>query len=80
MLPLLLSIVDRLHAQGVVLEVDPEVLEWVSVHGYDAVYGARPLKRMISREILDPIAALLIQKPDTQMIQASLVDGALSIK
>ena len=38
------------------LAITDTALEWLAVHGYDIVYGARPLKRLIQRSIADPLA------------------------
>ena len=34
--------------------------EWLSEHGYDAAYGARPLKRVIQKNVQDPLAELIL--------------------
>lgn len=52
----------RLQIQGVDVVFDPDVIEWIARIGYDATYGARPLKRAINREILDPIAGYMLEK------------------
>ncbi|MER2604353.1 MAG: AAA family ATPase, partial [Siculibacillus sp.] len=38
------------------LELDPSGREWLAERGYDPAYGARPLKRVIQREVQDPLA------------------------
>jgi ATP-dependent Clp protease ATP-binding subunit ClpB len=43
------------------LEVTPEAKELLAVQGYDPVYGARPLKRVIQRELQNPIALELLE-------------------
>jgi len=42
------------------LEISPEARRHVAREGYDPVYGARPLKRFISREVETPVARLII--------------------
>ena len=46
----------RLADRDIELEVDGEALEHLAIDGYDPVYGARPLKRLVQREIVDKIA------------------------
>ncbi len=46
----------RLEERKLSLELDPEALDWLAGVGYDPVYGARPLKRAIQRELETPIA------------------------
>jgi ATP-dependent Clp protease ATP-binding subunit ClpB len=45
-----------LEDRKVTLDLDPSAREWLADKGYDPVYGARPLKRVIQREIQDPLA------------------------
>jgi len=51
----------RLVAQNITLEVTPAARTVVAKEGYDPVYGARPLKRAIQREILDPLSMEILQ-------------------
>jgi ATP-dependent Clp protease ATP-binding subunit ClpB len=43
------------------LELDPSALEWLAEAGYDPTYGARPLKRVIQRNLQDKLANLLLE-------------------
>jgi ATP-dependent Clp protease ATP-binding subunit ClpB len=52
---------SRLSEQGISLAVDESAKEYLSEKGYDPVYGARPLKRLINNEILDEIAFQIIE-------------------
>jgi ATP-dependent Clp protease ATP-binding subunit ClpB len=51
---------ERLAERKISLVVTPAALERVSLEGFDPVYGARPLKRVIQREIVDRVAKALI--------------------
>ena len=42
------------------IHLDPDALHWLAERGYDPVYGARPLKRVIQKELVDPIARKLL--------------------
>jgi ATP-dependent Clp protease ATP-binding subunit ClpB len=42
------------------LVLDPAAMHWLAEKGYDPVYGARPLKRVIQKELVDPIARKLL--------------------
>ncbi|MEO6339274.1 MAG: ATP-dependent chaperone ClpB [Caulobacteraceae bacterium] len=42
------------------IALDPAALHWLAERGYDPVYGARPLKRVIQKELVDPIARKLL--------------------
>ncbi len=51
----------RLAAKGLKMELSDAAAELVAGHGYDPVYGARPLKRAIQRDILDPLSVALLE-------------------
>jgi|EP01046_Picozoa_sp_COSAG06_P039556 ATP-dependent Clp protease ATP-binding subunit ClpB len=43
------------------LVLDPAAAEWLAVEGFDLAYGARPLRRLVQRAILNPLAAELLE-------------------
>jgi ATP-dependent Clp protease ATP-binding subunit ClpB len=43
------------------ITLDAKAREWLAAAGYDPVYGARPLKRVIQRRLQDPLAELLLE-------------------
>jgi ATP-dependent Clp protease ATP-binding subunit ClpB len=57
------------------LDVDPEAKAWLAKAGYDPVYGARPLRRVIQRELQNPLAEKIlageIHDDDTVRVTAS---------
>ena len=67
---------ERLKDKDIALRIDSEVLDQIAVVGYDAVYGARPLKRAIQNLIENPLAQALLRgefAPGTN-IEANLSD------
>ena len=42
------------------IDIDDAALAWLADRGYDPVYGARPLKRVIQKDLVDPIARKLL--------------------
>jgi len=50
----------RLAARKIVLDLDDAARKWLANEGYDPVFGARPLKRVIQRELQNPLAELLL--------------------
>jgi ATP-dependent Clp protease ATP-binding subunit ClpB len=54
-------VVERLEAQGRKLEVTPAAREALAAEGYDPVFGARPLKRVIQHRLLDPLSMRLLE-------------------
>jgi ATP-dependent Clp protease ATP-binding subunit ClpB len=45
----------------IALDLDDGAREWLADSGYDPVYGARPLKRVIQRSLQNPLAGLLLE-------------------
>ncbi len=54
------DLAQRLAEESLTLDVKPETIERISELGYDPTYGARPLKRVIQRELETPIARKII--------------------
>ena len=51
----------RLATRRLSLDVSEDAAAWLAHTGYDPVYGARPLKRVIQRKISDPLALALLE-------------------
>jgi ATP-dependent Clp protease ATP-binding subunit ClpB len=75
----------RLAARRLTLDLAPEARSWLAEHGYDPAYGARPLKRLIQKQISDRLASALLEgrfaDGDTVRVEAGeeglrLVDDA----
>ncbi|HEV2109302.1 MAG TPA: ATP-dependent chaperone ClpB [Thermomicrobiales bacterium] len=50
------QVAKRLSDRQIDLRITPAAKEWLATRGYDPVFGARPLKRLIQKEVLDPLA------------------------
>ncbi|MFN3608566.1 MAG: ATP-dependent chaperone ClpB [Hyphomonas sp.] len=63
------------------LDLSLEARNWLAARGYDPVYGARPLKRVIQKELQDPLARLLLEGRilDGETIHISVEGDGLSI-
>nr|MDJ0983696.1 AAA family ATPase [Kiloniellales bacterium] len=63
------------------LELDDKAREWLAESGYDPVYGARPLKRVIQRELQNPLAELILagKVADGEAVRVSAGEGHLLI-
>ncbi len=53
-------LLQRLNKQNLTLTLTDEARQFLAKEGYDPAYGARPLKRVIQRQILDPLAIDLL--------------------
>ncbi|MCI2265213.1 ATP-dependent chaperone ClpB [Sediminivirga luteola] len=54
------GLAERLRARRLSLEVTPAAAEWLALEGYDPAYGARPLRRLVQRNIGDQLARKLL--------------------
>ena len=57
---LLTATESRLSAREITLTVTDAAVEWIADHGYEPEFGARPLRRVIQREVDDRVADLLV--------------------
>ena len=57
-----------LEDRKITIDLDEAALRWLADTGYDPVYGARPLKRVIQRSLQNPLA--------NQILEGSILDGS----
>jgi ATP-dependent Clp protease ATP-binding subunit ClpC len=73
---------ERLKDKELKLQISDSAKEYLANKGYDPAFGARPLRRVIEKEVETPLAMKLIsgeiQEGDTVMIDVE--DGKISIK
>jgi len=64
------------------LDLDAKALEWIANKGYDPIYGARPLKRVIQNDLQNPLAAMILEGviEDGSVIAVTAGKDALDIK
>ena len=53
-------LVKRLNSRNIQIDLDRSAKAWLANEGYDPVFGARPLKRVIQDAIQNPIAEMLL--------------------
>ncbi|MGC3418056.1 type VI secretion system ATPase TssH, partial [Enterococcus faecalis] len=73
------QLADRLEQQEIVLEITDEAKTWIAENGFEPAYGARPLKRFITREVETPLAKENVSgrvMPKTK-VTISLLDNQL---
>jgi ATP-dependent Clp protease ATP-binding subunit ClpB len=73
---------DRLSQRRLELGVTPAARLWLADHGYDPVYGARPLRRLMQREIDDRLAQLLLagKIADGAQLRVDVAEGAEGLR
>ena len=55
------EIMKRISDRKLSLDVTDSAKQWLINHGYDPVYGARPLNRVLQHDLLNPLAKLILQ-------------------
>jgi ATP-dependent Clp protease ATP-binding subunit ClpB len=76
---------ERLHARlaerRIILTLTPAALRHLGERGYDPIYGARPLKRLIQQELETPIARMLVKGElrDGDTASVDVKDGAVIV-
>ena len=72
---------DLLADRKLTISLSAKAREWIAARGYDPVYGARPLKRVIQRELQDPLALLILDGRihDGEEISVSVKGDKLTI-
>ncbi|MFG6498775.1 MULTISPECIES: ATP-dependent chaperone ClpB [unclassified Sulfitobacter] len=73
-------LLKRLAGRKITLDLDEAARKWLADEGYDPVFGARPLKRVIQRTVQDPLAEMLlagdVRDGDTVTVRAG-ADGLI---
>ncbi|WP_313137688.1 ATP-dependent chaperone ClpB [Paracoccus jeotgali] len=71
----------RLEKRKITLDIDDKALAWLAEEGYDPVFGARPLKRVIQRALQDPLAEMLLSGEvlDGQTVKVSANEDGLLV-
>ncbi|WP_348787029.1 ATP-dependent Clp protease ATP-binding subunit [Leifsonia sp. NPDC080035] len=72
----------RLAARGIRFEATDAAIQWIADAGYEPEYGARPLRRVIQREVDDRVADLLVAGSVSEggTIVVDAADGALIVR
>ncbi|MEQ1783434.1 MAG: AAA family ATPase, partial [Hyphomonadaceae bacterium] len=65
----------------ITISLTDEAMQWLSDRGYDPVYGARPLKRVIQKELQDPLARRILEGriKDGDEVKVAVEGAALSL-
>lgn len=76
---LLADLNKRLHDRRIEIELDDAAKDWIGEQGYDPVYGARPLKRFLQKQVETKLARAIIggEVREGQIVHFKVKDGAL---
>ena len=70
---------EKLFKQGINIEFSDNLVNFIADKGFNAEFGARPVKRTIQREVMVPLSKLMIQSPDLACFKVSY-DGEIRIE
>ncbi|MEO3771238.1 ATP-dependent Clp protease ATP-binding subunit [Micromonospora sp. B9E7] len=70
----------RMHAQDLQVEFTTAAIDWLAEHGYQPEFGARPLRRVIQREVDNHLSRMLLESAISpgQKVTVDVRDGALT--
>lgn len=74
------NIEERLKEKNIRLNLDQKAINYLSYRGFDPDYGARPLKRVIQRELLNPMAHRIISKDLKKGSQVEVTANDLNLE
>ena len=76
------GVIDRLAERGVTLTLTEKARELLADMGYDPTYGARPLRRVIQKQLTDRLALALLKGEvrEGDSVNVDAVDGELVIE
>ena len=76
------SLARRLADRRLTLDVSDGAREWLAIEGYDPAYGARPLRRLVQKEIGDRLARSLLagEVHDGDTVHVDLGEGGLTVR
>jgi ATP-dependent Clp protease ATP-binding subunit ClpB len=76
------SVIERVAERGVRLEITPAARELLGNMGYDPTYGARPLRRVIQKQLVDRLALALLEGlfHSGQSVLADADEGQLALR
>ncbi|MBC6719901.1 ATP-dependent Clp protease ATP-binding subunit [Treponema sp. Marseille-Q4130] len=76
------ELADRMREQNITISVKPKAREYLIEHGYEPELGARPMRRLIRREIEDPLSVEILsgEGEKSNSISVEYANGKLRVK
>ena len=76
------ELADRMREQNIVISVKPKAREYLIEHGYEPELGARPMRRLIRREIEDPLSVEILSGggEKSNSVSVEYANGKLRVK
>lgn len=74
------DLAQRLRERNVTVDISDAVMAHIAHEGYVPEFGARPIKRLIQKEVQVPVARYLLQHPDAQALAVDYQNDAVQIR
>lgn len=76
------ELADRMREQNITISVKPKAREYLIEHGYEPELGARPMRRLIRREIEDPLSVEILsgEGEKSNSVSVEYANGKLRVK
>ena len=76
------ELADRMREQNIIISVKPKAREYLIEHGYEPESGARPMRRLIRREIEDPLSVEILsgEGEKSNSVSVDYANGKLRVK
>ena len=74
------ELVARMKVGNITLDVEDRVIDKLAEDGFDPVYGARPLRREVERQVENPLAMKIVRGecPEGSRVRVTLLDNSLT--
>ena len=73
-------VMDQVKSQGMNVTVEPKVIDYLATNGFDVEFGARPIQRLIKREILAPLSGTMLKHPETRDVDLKMAEGKIKVE
>ena len=70
-------LIETMAQQGISCSVDYSIRQYLVKYGYEPEFGARPIKRLIQREILSELSKFMLENPETQKVNIKFDQGII---
>ena len=64
---------DRISSKGLTISFSDDAINFLTEKGFDPIFGARPLKRLLQDEVLNPLSEIILEKGEN--IQDKIIFG-----
>ncbi len=71
------KMIENIEKQGILCHVDGSISNYLIKNGYQPEYGARPINRLIRRDILSEVSKYLLENPDVESINIGYDNGVI---